>query len=47
VPRWTPLRKLEANKGDNLVNYLRGQDTYEADTNASNPLFREREHLLG
>jgi type IV pilus assembly protein PilY1 len=40
-------QKTEANKGDNLVNYLRGQDTYEADTNASNPLFREREHLLG
>lgn len=36
-----------ANSGDNLVNFLRGDDTYEASTNLSNPLYRERESKLG
>lgn len=36
-----------ANSGDNLVNFLRGDDQYEATTNPSNPLYREREAVLG
>jgi len=46
----TPLTTAQqtlANNGDNLVNYLRGQTTYEADTNTTNPLYRSREHILG
>ena len=31
-----------ANDGNNLVNFLRGDETYEAETNLSNPLYRER-----
>lgn len=36
-----------ANNGDNMVNYLRGQSTYEDLTNSANPLYREREYVLG
>lgn len=36
-----------ANSGTNLVNFLRGDDQYEATTNVSNPLYREREARLG
>lgn len=46
----TPLnatQKALANTGDNLVNYLRGRSTYEDLTNSANPLYREREHVLG
>jgi type IV pilus assembly protein PilY1 len=35
-----------ANDGEKLVNYLRGDRTYEA-SNSSSPLFRTRSHLLG
>ncbi len=40
-------QKAVANNGDNLVNYLRGQSTYEADTNTTDPLYRGRDHILG
>lgn len=40
-------QKTAANNGDNLVNYLRGQSTYEADTNTTDPLYRGRDHILG
>lgn len=43
----TASQKTLANTGDNLVNYLRGQSTYEDLTNSANPLYREREHVLG
>jgi len=36
-----------ANDGDNLVNFLRGDATYEAETNLANPLYRERAVKLG
>ena len=36
-----------ANNGDNLVNFLRGDTTYEAQTNLTNPLYRERVVKLG
>lgn len=36
-----------ANSGTNMVDYLRGKSTYEAATGATNPLYRDREHLLG
>lgn len=36
-----------ANTGANLVNFLRGQNTYGATTNPTNPLYRQREHILG
>jgi type IV pilus assembly protein PilY1 len=36
-----------ANDGDNLVNFLRGDSTYEALTNTTNPLYRERVVKLG
>jgi type IV pilus assembly protein PilY1 len=36
-----------ANSGDNLVNFLRGDATYEAETNLTNPLYRERVVKLG
>ena len=36
-----------ANDGNNLVNFLRGDETYEAETNLSNPLYRERAAKLG
>ena len=31
-----------ANTGDNLVNYLRGDSTYDAAVNSTNPLYRAR-----
>ena len=43
----TSTQITAANNGDNLVKYLRGQDTYEHLTNSANPLYREREHVLG
>lgn len=43
----TAAQKTLANTGDNLVNYLRGQSAYEDLTNSANPLYREREHVLG
>ncbi|HET7527916.1 MAG TPA: PilC/PilY family type IV pilus protein [Burkholderiaceae bacterium] len=36
-----------ANDGTNLVNFLRGDSTYEAQTNLTNPLYRERTVKLG
>src|SRR5262249_40029758 len=36
-----------ANDGTNLVNFLRGDSTYEAETSATNPLYRERTVKLG
>jgi type IV pilus assembly protein PilY1 len=36
-----------ANNGDNLVNFLRGDSTYEAETNLADPLYRERTAKLG
>lgn len=36
-----------ANSGDNLVNFLRGDATYEAETNTTDPLYRERAAKLG
>jgi type IV pilus assembly protein PilY1 len=36
-----------ANDGNNLVNFLRGDSSYEAETNLSNPLYRERAAKLG
>ena len=35
-----------ANNGANLVNYLRGERTYEAN-NTTSPLYRTRSHILG
>lgn len=43
----TATQKSLANDGANMVNYLRGQSTYEDLTNSANPLYREREHVLG
>lgn len=37
--------KVFANSGDNLVNYLRGDRTYEV--GKTNGVFRKREHVLG
>ncbi|TXH29249.1 MAG: pilus assembly protein PilY [Burkholderiaceae bacterium] len=52
-----PKAKEEANKGENLVNYLRGSRTHEAAipfaeapapaTPVSSVLYRKREHVLG
>lgn len=39
-------QKAVANAGSNVVNWLRGDRTYEQ-TNAANPLFRTREKILG
>jgi len=36
-----------SNDGDNLVNFLRGDDKYEVQTNTAQPLFRERTAKLG
>ncbi|HEX6018860.1 MAG TPA: PilC/PilY family type IV pilus protein, partial [Burkholderiaceae bacterium] len=36
-----------ANDGTNLVNFLRGDPTYEIETNLTNPLYRERVVKLG
>jgi len=36
-----------ANDGTNLVNFLRGDPAYEAETNTTNPLYRERVVKLG
>jgi type IV pilus assembly protein PilY1 len=43
----TSTQVTEANKGDLLVNYLRGADTYESVTNTGMPLYRERDYELG
>lgn len=43
----TSAQKTLANSGENMVNYLRGQSTYEAGPSSANPLFRDREHILG
>ncbi|MFZ4551995.1 MAG: pilus assembly protein [Aquabacterium sp.] len=47
----TTADKTKANTGDNLVNYLRGERTYESATTVSGTavaaLYRKREHLLG
>jgi type IV pilus assembly protein PilY1 len=43
----TNEQKNLVNNGETLINYLRGRTTYEADTNSTNPLYRERENLLG
>ncbi|GAB3548486.1 hypothetical protein GCM10027343_28920 [Noviherbaspirillum agri] len=43
-------QKTEANKAENLINYLRGRDTYEdtaTNPTATNRLYRSREHKLG
>lgn len=40
-------QQVLANAGGNLVDYLRGKDTYEAESGVTNPLFRAREHVLG
>lgn len=39
-------KKSLIDNGTNLVNYLKGQNTYE-ETNIANPLFRTREFVLG
>ena len=39
--------KTEANKGANLVNYLRGDTTYESPTSGLKALYRDRKHILG
>lgn len=36
-----------ANSGANMVDYLRGKGTYEAEEGAAAPLYRAREHALG
>lgn len=38
----TPTALTLANNGTSLVNYLRGERTYEVNRNADNPLFRDR-----
>jgi type IV pilus assembly protein PilY1 len=43
----TAAQVTMANNGDNLVNFLRGDSTYEAQTNLTNPLYRERVVKLG
>ena len=42
-----PAQVTLANNGDNLVNFLRGDDAYENETNLTNPLYRERVSKLG
>lgn len=42
-----PAQQTLADSGDNMVNFLRGRTTYEASIGAVNPLFRDREHVLG
>jgi type IV pilus assembly protein PilY1 len=42
-----PAQITLANNGDNLVNFLRGDDAYENETNLANPLYRERSSKLG
>jgi len=44
--RTTSQRDL-ANSGANLVNYLRGDPSYQQTTNATDPLYRYRRHMLG
>lgn len=39
--------KAIANSGDNLVNYLRGDQTYEVTNGTVPPLYRDRKHVLG
>lgn len=47
----SPSDKIEANKGENLVNYLLGNRVHEAPvtegTTTAAPLYRERDHILG
>jgi type IV pilus assembly protein PilY1 len=43
----SPTQITTANTGANLVNFLRGDDQYEATTNTTDPLYREREARLG
>ena len=43
----TTAQVTMANDGNNLVNFLRGDSTYEAETNTTNPLYRERTVKLG
>ena len=43
----TPAQVTSANDGNNLVNFLRGDATYEAETNLVDPLYRERAVKLG
>lgn len=43
----TSAQQTLADSGDNMVNFLRGRTTYEASIGATNPLFRDREHVLG
>lgn len=46
---FTPIQGANANSGENLVNYLRGQNTYEdqASNGANNRVYRDRDHVLG
>lgn len=39
--------KTLANDGSNVIKYLRGQNTYEDESNNASRLFRDREHVLG
>lgn len=43
----SPAQVTAANTGTNLVNFLRGDATYEAETNTTNPLYRERAAKMG
>ncbi|HEU5294057.1 MAG TPA: PilC/PilY family type IV pilus protein [Burkholderiaceae bacterium] len=43
----TATQVTTANTGDNLVNFLRGDATYEAEPTATNPLYRDRAFKLG
>lgn len=40
-------QRLLINNGENLVKYIRGQNGYENQTNVQNPLYRERDFILG
>jgi type IV pilus assembly protein PilY1 len=43
----SPTQLSSANDGNNLVNFLRGDKTYEASSNTTYPLYRTRAHVLG
>lgn len=43
----SPEDKSLMDSGDNLVNYLRGSSKFEISTNKTNPLFRDRDYVLG
>jgi type IV pilus assembly protein PilY1 len=43
----TSAQVSAANSASNLVNFLRGDTSYEAETNLANPLYRERGSKLG